>query len=187
VSLSRTELRATARLWLVPVAVVLAVLALLVATGGLRAGHGATGRRAAAGEVLELARWRLVVHDVELARDPYDRKADPHLDVHLGVTLTGDRSTYALPSEVLSVTGPSGPLGVQDQPSVVSTRSGYDPDVPQEVTLSYLWPGAPATAPGVVRLLVRDESMQENFLTSADWEVRPTPVAHLDLPCADLR
>jgi hypothetical protein len=178
------------RVWLLPAAAVLVVLALVALAGGFRGVEGAQGRRVPADAVVELARWSLVVHDVELVPgSPDDPSVPPEVLVHLRATFTGERSTYGIPQHLITVRAPDGPLGIEDFPAVDGPRQGgFDPDVPQEVSVGFTWSSAPATAPPVLRVILRDERESENYLYSApQWGVAPTPVAHLDLPCPDRR
>jgi len=185
-----TDVRGTVRLWLVPAVAVLLVVVLLGLSGGLRSGRGSQGRTAAAAEQLDLARWQLVVHSVELVPgEDYDPTLPPSLRVALRATFLGERSTYGFERGLVGVQGTGGgPLGTEEEPSVTSVRSdGFDPDVPQELELDFTWPKAPATPPAVVRVLVHDERLKDNYLFDADWVLQPTPVAHLDLPLTDQR
>ncbi|WP_375425203.1 hypothetical protein [uncultured Friedmanniella sp.] len=188
--MTRGELRGVVRLWLVPVVAVVVVLALVAGFGGFRSGRGAQGRSADADEVLDLARWQLVVHTVELIpADRYDPKAGPALRVHLRATFTGMRSVYGMDPRLVTVATPTATLPVSEDPEFKGPREGdFDPDVPQEITVDYRWPNAPAQSPPVVRVLVRDERQGTNYLfTTGEWNVTATPRAHLDLPCPDNR
>jgi hypothetical protein len=188
--MSRIEVRGTVRLWLVPVAVVVVVLALVTALGGFRASQGAAGRGVRSDEVLDLARWQLVVHGVELVRgDEYDPKTPPALRVSLRATNTTRQSIYGFETDFVTLATPTGPVDVEEYPAQHGSRNGnFDPDVPQEVTLDFSWPRIPAVPPPVVRVLVRDERQPTNYLfPSGDWAVEAIPAAHLDLPCPDRR
>lgn len=187
--MTRLEVRGAVRLWLVPVVAVLAVLVLVAALGGFRSSGGSQGRPVSAGAEIDLARWQLVVHGVEILPDPYDPKAPAALRVSLRATATADRTLYGLEPGFVSVATPAGPLDVAEYASRKGSRSGdFDPDVPQEVTLDFAWPTAPAQPPPLVRVLVRDERQGTNYLFSqGEWNLTPTPVVHLDLPCPDRR
>jgi hypothetical protein len=188
--MSRVEVRGTVRLWLVPVAAVVVVLALVSALGGFRASQAAAGRLAHADEVLDLARWQLVVHSVELVRvDEYDPKTPPALRVSLRATNTTRQSIYGFGTDFITLATPNGPLDLAEYPAQHGSRNGdFDPDVPQEVTLDFSWPTVPGVAPPVVRVLVRDERQPTNYLfPTGEWTVKALPAAHLDLPCPDRR
>ncbi len=188
--MTRVEVRGALRLWLVPGVTVLLVLVLVAALGGFRSGRGAQGRPAAAEEVLDLARWQLVVHSAEVVRtDESDPQSPSAVRLRLRVTFTGQLSRYGLGPDVVSVAAPTGALDVEPFPLARGSRNGdFDPDVPQEVTLDFRWPDAPADPPPLIRVLVRDERPGENYLfDETSWVPAPTPFAHLDLPCPDQR
>ena len=177
------------RPWLVPVAAVLCALAVLWAAGGLRSVEATQGRREEPGAEIELTRWVFVFHGMELVDpSPDDRKAETAVRLQLRATFTGQASTYGVGSQLITVSGLSGPVGVDDSPLVDGDRSsGFDPDVSQEITLTYRWPKPPAEPPTRLRVLLRDEEEKENYLFGKDWSLTTSVTAHLDLPCPDRR
>lgn len=188
-------IRSTAVRWWVPAVAVVVVLALVQLTGGFATVSGARGRAAEVDTEITLARWTLVVHAAELLpgneyepEDPEDVLPDKVL-VRVRATFTGERSTYGLGTDLVTVQGPLGTAPLDDSPSIEGDRSGdFDPDVPQDITLVFRWPDAPTTSPGTIRLLIRDEEEKGSYLFSApEWGARAMPSVHLDLPCPDRR
>ncbi len=177
------------RRWLVPVGIVLLAVGVLWAAGGLRTVQGAQGRSVAAEQPIDLARWTLVVHRIELVDGgAYDIKAPPVARLHLRATFTGEASAYGMGPTLLTVQGRDGAAGIEESPMTGGPRTGnFDPYVSRELTLDFRWPDPPTPAPAALRVLVRNEAEAENYLFPTEWSVGPTPVAHVDLPCPDRR
>ncbi|MET0693725.1 MAG: hypothetical protein ABWX96_19070 [Propionibacteriaceae bacterium] len=177
------------RPWLLPVAAVLCALLVLWAAGGLRTVVATSGRPAAAEQEIQLARWVLVIHRLELVdRSPEGTETPTAVRLHLRATFTGQASIFGVGTDLLTVETPAGPAGIDTSPSTSGARSGgFDPDVAQEIALDYRWPTAGAAAPATLRVLVRDEEEKESFLFNPEWSVNPTVAVHLDLPCPDRR
>ncbi len=179
----------TLRPWLAPVGVLLAVLLALVAGGAPRAAPGNQGRLAAAEEEIVLARWVLVVHRVELTdRDAYGGESPPTVRLQLRATFTGDRTECGLGTGLVEVQSPAGSVGIETSAQTSGDRSGdFDPDVGQELTLAFAWPGAPNPAPERLRVLIRDERDNENYLVPTDWRTALRVDRHADLVLDDQR
>lgn len=179
----------TARAWWVPAVAVVVVLVLVQLTGGFATVRGAKGRAAAPEQELRFARWVLVVHDAELvAGSEYDPEDPPKVRVRLRATFTGEKSTYGLGAHLVTVQGPEGTAPLDDSPYSEGDRSSNaDPDVAQELTLSFRWPDAPTASPSTIRVLLRDEEEKDNYLYSNVIAARAAPSVHVDLPLPDRR
>ncbi|HEY5822696.1 MAG TPA: hypothetical protein VIT20_12010 [Propionibacteriaceae bacterium] len=178
-----------ARIWLVPVALVLLAVLVLWVAGGLRTVQATVGQRAEPEELISLARWDLLVHGVELGnRSDYDTAEPTKIKLRLRATFTGEKSVYGLGPQLVVVETLAGPAGIDPSPLTEGDRRGaFDPDVAREITLEFAWPDAPTPAPEILRVLIRDEEEQVNFLYPTAWAVGPGVDLHVDLPCDDRR
>lgn len=172
-----------------PVVAIVVVLALVQLGGGFATVSGAQGRAAGAEQELRFTRWVLVVHDAELVDgSEYEPEDPPKVRVRLRATYTGQKSTYGLGANLVTVQGPAGSTPLDDSPYPEGDRSGNaDPGVAQELVLSFRWPDAPIASPGTIRVLLRDEEEKDNYLFAPELGARADPSVHVDLPCPDRR
>ncbi|WP_139209807.1 hypothetical protein [Microlunatus flavus] len=191
---ARTPRRRTALGW-IPLVVVVLLVGLVAATGGLAKAPGVGPRRFAVGEPVVLARWVLVVDGVDLVdTTSYGSPSAPTLRVRLRATWTGDATEPLLSSGLVHVVVPGGPPPAADVSSVAAGAysGGFDPDVERPATLEVVWPdGADETtprvpAPATVQVVVRDEREAQNFLYADQWQVTD-PLGHVDVPVTDSR
>lgn len=167
--------------WLLPILAVVILAVVVALAGGFQTARGGVvGPVVQPGEQVDLARWQITVHGVELVNTTaLDAPTSTMIRVHMTVTLTGDQSEYSLPNELVTVIPAdrsATAVGYQSDPL---WQSGLDPDVTRSYVVDYAWPpldedGAQPPLPAVpdtATVVIRDEVYTEGPLFGWGWEL----------------
>lgn len=190
-----TRRRALLARWLLPIAAVGILVAVVALAGGFRTAEGVAGAPAQPGEQIDLARWEITVNEVELTNvSTIGVPTDTNLRVHLTVTLTGEESQHSLPIGLLTVEVPDG------SPTDIGYGAGgewmtaIDPDITRSYVVDFTWPlpeddgeqPPVVEVPQAVTVVVHDEIYAEGALFGWSWGVDDV-AAVVTVPVADTR
>lgn len=187
-------MRRGVRAWLVAVAALVVVVALVAVLGGWAPSTAEAARAQQPGVAMSVPGWRITVHRAEVVNHdgPDDLYPDERSEVRLllDLTSTGEESESFFPMGLVQVQLPDGtplPDGYAEQTAPWS--GSWDPDVTFASAVDTELPGLAldAPAPSSVVVVVHDRVPRRGFLRTPG-ELATGPARwRLELPTPDLR